>query len=287
MLRPSWTAFAIALLAMTSPAPKAHALGRKNSSPHKCQAAKLQAIGKKEAGLLACQAAVAKSNNAAGLAACETKVKGKFATAFGKAGTCSGDEATCEDLADICETTVAGAIPGPFPSKCAAAKRKAAGLYASASLACYAKAASSSTPVVAACLSKAAAKFATALGKAGACADGGGLQALVETVCVDAVVSTDVSGEVTDVCSTANSTTSTLSSSTTTPTSSTTTTTHVLICEAPNEIGCTDLTPGCFPCSASGGLCGQTCEHRCVFGFADGGACASCLADLCGPACCH
>jgi len=61
----------------------------------KCSGAKLKAIGKQESGLVRCQSKVAATNDSSGLAACETKVKGKFSAAFSKAGARIGNEATC------------------------------------------------------------------------------------------------------------------------------------------------------------------------------------------------
>src|SRR5690349_5025178 len=93
----------------------------------KCTGAKLKAVGKKEAGLLGCQSKVAAKNDLADLSACEAKVVGKFEKAFTKAGACAGDQTTCENIADACESAVAAALTDAFPSKCEAAKRKAAG----------------------------------------------------------------------------------------------------------------------------------------------------------------
>src|SRR6185369_9060949 len=107
----------------------------------KCTGAKLRAIGKKESGLLACQAKVATNNDASGLSACQSKVMAKFAATFAKAGTCAGDQTTCEGIADGCESSVAGAFVDSFPSKCEASKRKAAGKLAKGELGCYSKAA--------------------------------------------------------------------------------------------------------------------------------------------------
>src|SRR5262245_6788672 len=93
----------------------------------KCTGAKLKAIGKKESGLLGCQAKVAATDDSSGLAACEAKAMTKFSSAFVKAGACAGNQTTCENVADGCEGTVAGAMTDAFPSQCEAAKRKAAG----------------------------------------------------------------------------------------------------------------------------------------------------------------
>jgi hypothetical protein len=54
---------------------------------------------------------------------------------------------TCEDVADACESSVAGAFVDTFPSKCESAKRKAAGKLAQGELGCYAKAAAKGLPV--------------------------------------------------------------------------------------------------------------------------------------------
>jgi len=166
----------------------------------KCTGAKLKAIAKKEAGLLGCQAKVAAKNDTSKLATCESKVKGTFAAAFGKAGTCDGDQTTCESLADACETNVASALTETFPSKCEAAKRKAAGKLASAELGCYAKAAAKALPVDSTCLTKAVGKFSAAMTKAGTCANGGSPQGLVEDNCVQPAVTADGGGMVTSVC---------------------------------------------------------------------------------------
>ncbi len=189
MYRMLWTAVALALLATAAPA-----------RADKCTGAKLKAVGKKEAGLLGCQAAMAKTNDASGLAACETKVKGKFFTVFGKAGSCIGDEMTCEDEADACETNLASAMTETFPSRCEATKRKAAGKLASSELGCYSKAAAKGAALDGGCISKATGKFSTALGKAGTCPDGGSPQMLVENDCVQPAVTTDGGGVVTNVC---------------------------------------------------------------------------------------
>ncbi len=182
-----------------------------------CMGVKLKAVGKKEAGLLGCQAQVAAKNDSSNLSACEMKVSGKFSAAFSKAGTCAGNESVCETKADNCESTVASAMTDTFPSKCEAAKRKAAGKLASAELGCYAKAAAKPAMLDSACITKATDKFSAALSKAGTCPDGGTPQTLVENNCVKPMVTTDGNGMVTDVCPTGTTTTtSTLLGPTTT-----------------------------------------------------------------------
>src|SRR5437667_12291932 len=80
----------------------------------KCTGAKLKAIGKKESGLLRCQSKVAATGDSSHLSACEIKAMTKFTAAFAKAGACAGDQTTCENLADGCESTVAAAMTDTF-----------------------------------------------------------------------------------------------------------------------------------------------------------------------------
>jgi hypothetical protein len=246
----------------------------------KCTGAKLKATGKKELGLLACQSKVAAKNDTSGLAACEVKVKAKFTLAFLKAGSCDGDEATCEDVADTCEADVAAAMTDTLPSKCEAKKRKAAGKLANAELACYAKAAKKELAVDPSCLSKASDRYSTALTKAGTCPDGGSPQALVEDSCVAPVVATDAGGTVTDVCpttttttvtSTTTATTATTTSTTTTTTSSTTSTSCPTTCGGT----CTDTLTDPSNC----GSCGTTCSTN------SGTASNTCSGGTCHPSC--
>ena len=165
-----------------------------------------------------------------GLVECESKVQGKFSSAFGKAGSCAGDEMTCEDIADACESSVTGAFVDTFPSTCEAAKRTAAGKLARGELACYAAAAARPLAVNSGCITKATGKFAAAMTKAGTCPDGGSTATLVESACVGPLVTTGETSIVTDICPPPTTT-----SSTTTSTSTTTTTT---ICSTATFIGC-------------------------------------------------
>ena len=180
----------------------------------KCTSAKLKAVAKKEASLLKCQSKVAAKNDTTKLSTCEMKASGKFATAFGAAGACAGNQTACEDIADNCESTVAAAMTETFPSKCEAAKRKAAAKLASGELKCYSKAAAKGVPVdTVGCIPKAQSKFSAAIGAAGSCADGGSPQSLVENTCTKPAVETDGMGNVTGVCpppTTSTTTTTTL-----------------------------------------------------------------------------
>lgn len=215
------TVFAVVALLATAVAP---------ARADKCTGTKLKAVAKKESGLLGCQSKVAKKGDASGLTACEQKVSDKFALAFAKAGSCAGDQMRCEDIADSCESSVAGAFIDALPSKCEAAKRKAAAKLAKGELGCYAKAAAKALPVDSTCLTKATGKFSTAITKAGACADGGSPQTLVEDDCVTPAVTTDGNGMVTAVCPTTTTTTTT-SSATTSTTMPACLVTHLLISE--------------------------------------------------------
>jgi hypothetical protein len=139
-----------------------------------CMGAKLKALAKKEAGLLTCRAKVAATGDSAGLMACQQKVVGKFTTAFGKAGSCAGDQNQCESDADSCDSAMAALLTDTFPSKCEAAKRKAAGKLAGQELGCWAKAAATGQYAqTAACITTAEGKFGTGVMKAGGCPDGG------------------------------------------------------------------------------------------------------------------
>ena len=233
-MRPLLAALIAALILLAVVAPPAHA--------DKCTGTKLKAIGKNEAGLLACQAKVAKTGDSSGLSACEMKVMDKFAVAFAKAGVCAGDQTTCENMADGCESTVSSAMTDTFPSPCEAAKRKAAGKFAKGELGCYSKAAAKALPVdTVTCIPKAQSKFGAAFTKAGTCPDGGSPQSEVENNCVKPTVATDGGGVVTDVCPT-----------TTTSTSTTTATTIAPTC-----------VNGGIPC---GNSCGGSCGGRCLGG---------------------
>src|SRR5262245_33093792 len=97
-------------------------LGVAPASADKCTGAKLKAIANKESGSLVCHAKVARSGDSSSLAACEAKVAAKFGTGFGKAeldlGPCPGDQVSCNNLSDTCESTVVAAMTDTFPSKC-------------------------------------------------------------------------------------------------------------------------------------------------------------------------
>jgi len=169
-----------------------------------CIGAKLRAIARKEFRLLYCQArAAATGDFGIFLAACEARAVGKFNVAFGKAGSCAGDQTRCEDIADFCGSTMGGFITATtFPNKCDAAKLHAAGKFARGELACYTRAATTGLALDTSCITKAQGEFGMALTKAGTCPDGGSPQSEVEGYCVRATMTTDGGGMVTNMCPT-------------------------------------------------------------------------------------
>ena len=154
----------------------------------KCTAAKLTALAKKEKGLLTCHAKVAAKGDATLLALCVQKVEGKYTTTFAKAGSCAGDQAVCECLAETCASAVRSALPDGGPSKCEAARLKAAAKKAAGKLVCNVKALKSKTgPTVdPTCLEKVESKYQLAFAKMTDCS---GDQATVETAVDDQCVS--------------------------------------------------------------------------------------------------
>jgi len=164
----------------------------------KCTRAKLKAVATKEFRLLGCLAKAAATGDSSQLSACEMKGEAKFNKSFAKAGTCAGDAATCEDVADTCASSVAGAFTDMFPSACEAVKLKAAAKFVKTELGCYRTATARDVERNAECTDNALFGFHAALAKAGPCPDGGDL---VERKCVLAAATTDPSGQVaSDLC---------------------------------------------------------------------------------------
>src|SRR5713101_5837849 len=115
-----------------------------------CLGAKLKAIGKRESGLLGCSAKGA-TLGASAESACIAKVDGKFIHAYDKPTGCApaAPDSQCESLADDCREALRAALPdgdATNPSKCEAARLKAAGKNAATKLTCYAKAAAKGVP---------------------------------------------------------------------------------------------------------------------------------------------
>jgi hypothetical protein len=233
----------------------------------KCNGAKVRAIGKKEAGLLGCVAKEA-TQNASIEPACDQGVSGKFMPTYDRPTGCSPaapSDTTCENAADTCQSTIRGLLPdgnGTTPSKCEAARLKAAGKLASDELGCYSKAAAKGVPVQPGCISKATGKFTLAFNKVSACTGDGtasGVQTDVENDCINNMV--DISGGtfVAITCGgTATTTTTTTTSTITTP-------------FPPCPPG---AYPG-YPCGSCGsGFCFPLCQDTCP------GSGLACVADI-------
>jgi len=243
----------------------------------KCLSARLKAIAKKERVLLACRARVAAKGEPALYALCRQKAVDKFNAAFGKTTGCAGTLSSCEANADDCNTKVTAQLPDAGPSQCEFARLMAAGKKASAKLGCYARAALRSVPVDGVCLARATSRFNVAWAKTSGCS---GVQEIVEDTvdaeCVGDLVTTDGSGNVTDIChGPTSSTTSTTAAATTT-----TTTTPVCNCcskttlKFTSTIGgvgdCGDIRPGGCAAFNSGGAAGTPCTDNVPCG---GGTC--------------
>ena len=156
------------------------AVARGASSPQgRCLSAKLKAIARKEAGLLSCFAKVAAKGRATTLGACVQKVHGRYVAAFTKAGSCGGDDITCECLAENCAIDVRLALPDAGPSRCESARLKAALREAARMIGCNARGAAKGLIVDQACIRKAQTKYRGAFARATGCT---GDQTTVETI---------------------------------------------------------------------------------------------------------
>jgi hypothetical protein len=222
----------------------------------RCLGAKVKAIGKKEKALLACQAKVALGASVE--PACDTKAMTKFGSAYARF-TCTAPAASvCEDIADDCRDRVRAALSdgsAATPSRCEAARLKAAGKKAGAKLGCYAKAAAKDAPVDSACLLKAEGKFSTAYNKVSGCpTDGPGGEAntesLIDDECVAQLLTVDGTGRVLAICpggattttSTTAAPTSTTGAPTTTTASTSTTTSSTTASSTTNTMAPTTTT---------------------------------------------
>jgi len=144
---------------------EARAVGR-------CLPKTVAAIGKLEAELLACRAEIAATNDSSGAVSCDSAATTRFLSRLGRAGDCGGDPGVAEAVAVWCADRVSEAMTDAFPSRCEAAKRKAAGKLASREIRCYARAWRDCTVVVdATCLGRARKAFTIALTRAGSCPD--------------------------------------------------------------------------------------------------------------------
>jgi hypothetical protein len=168
----------------------------------RCLSGKLAAIGKKEAGLLSCLAKMAAKGRATTFGACIQKAARKFAAAFAKAGSCDADRTICECLAENCAITVRVSLPDAGPSKCEAARLRAAGKRAIGKVRCSVKAATEGLTVDQACIQNVEARYQAAFAKTSGCT---GEQTTVEVIvdeqCVGAVGADPTGGgTVSDLC---------------------------------------------------------------------------------------
>jgi hypothetical protein len=139
----------------------------KPTPAQKCTSAKGKAAAKAVAATLVCHARAAGKGTPVD-AACVAKAEGTFVSAFGAAearGGCptAGDAGAVQAHVDQLVQQAVGTLPGGSTreaGRCAAAKRKAAGKNASATLRCHAKAIVKGTAVDGACLGKADGAFA-------------------------------------------------------------------------------------------------------------------------------
>jgi hypothetical protein len=159
-----------------------------SSAQSRCLSAKLDALGLKEARLLFCLAGVAAKGRANSFPACLQRAAGKYAAAFGRAGACAGERTECECLADKCALDLRVMLSDPGPSKCAAARLRAAGREAVGKVRCSVRALRKGLVVEQTCIQRAEQKFQAAFAKTGSCAgEQAGAEALVNDECVRAL----------------------------------------------------------------------------------------------------
>jgi len=238
-----------------------------SAAADKCTGTKIKAIGKKEGRLLSCSAKEATKGVAAVEPACDNKAISKFQTAYDKPGACGNPASSvCEMIADDCRDKVRMALPqgdGTNPNVCESKRLKAAGKKASRKLKCYAKAAAKGQPVDSTpggCLDKATMKFMAAFNVQSGCTGDGneaGIEMLIDTECVNQLVTVDGMGRVIGICAAV--------ATTTTTTTSTTTTTTGAACNTP-----------------------QMCHSICTAGAAQCTSCSDCANIVCteDPTCC-
>jgi hypothetical protein len=201
------------------------ALGVAPAYADKCTGAKLKALAKKASGLLGCHAKVAAKGDPSLFDPCRQKVEAKYGAAFGKAGTCNGDAAVCECLAENCATEVRAFLPDPGPDKCESARLKAAGKKASGKLACNSKAAAKGLAVDPACIQKVEGKYNAAFGKVTGCTGSSDdVEAIVNFWVTSIGADATGGGTVAAICPSCTAVTTT-TTNTTAPGASTTTTT--------------------------------------------------------------
>jgi hypothetical protein len=230
------------------------ALGVAPAYADKCTGAKLKALAKKASGLLGCHAKVAAKGDPSLFDPCRQKVETKYGTAFAKAGSCGGDQALCECLAENCATLVRAALPDN--GKCEATRLKAAGKKASGKLACNSKAAAKGLTVDSMCIQKLEAKYQAAFAKATGCTgDQNAVETTVNQSCVsDLGADPTGGGTVGAICASCTAVTTTTTNTTAAGASTTTSTMPPTVCcnvsideytiIFPTFVG--NITNGCF-----------------------------------------
>src|SRR5262245_22556757 len=167
----------------------------------KCISAKVKAFGKFEGQRLACYAKEAGKGDPTLFNPCAIKAQETFEKAFAKAGTCIpgmilGGLVDCLFSVQDCTGTVRANLPDAGPSKCEAARLKAAGKRAAGFLACLAK---GDPATLADCQAKADTKFQAAYDKVSGCSVDGGSSAVATAInneCYTAALTLDGGGNV-------------------------------------------------------------------------------------------
>jgi len=153
-----------------------------------CVSAKLEAMGKNEAGLLSCLAGEAAKGRPTTFGKCIRKVAAKFALAWAKAGPCGEDRTLCECLTEQCAIAVRLVLPDFGPSRCEAARLRAAGKQAVRKVRCSAEAARAGTTVDPACLQRTEAYLQAVFARTRRCTgDSNMVETIVNEQCVGAL----------------------------------------------------------------------------------------------------
>jgi hypothetical protein len=168
----------------------------------KCLTAKLDAIAKEEADLFACFVKAAGRRRGSGFGRCVQRAAGRYIARFGRAGECSGEDLTCGCLAENCALAVRLALPEPGPSRCAAARLRAAARKAVGTLRCNTQAMARGTVIDQRCIDKVDAKYQAAFARPTGCTgDRTAIGAIIEAACVTEVGAKPTGGDtVCDVC---------------------------------------------------------------------------------------
>jgi len=175
---------------------------RTSNAQSECLSAKLEAIGQREARLLFCLAKVAARGRATTFGACNRRAGIRYAAAFGRAGSCDGDRTECECLAENCAVDLRVLLSDRGPSRCEAARLKAAGKEAIGKVRCNVKALREGLIVDQTCIQRAEETFRSAFARTRRCAgDQAATEAIVNAECVAALGGDATGGGmITDIC---------------------------------------------------------------------------------------